>query len=107
MLKKIAGIILMLVAALALGSCSTTRLVPEGSYLLDHASISVADSCDVATKRLYNYLRQTPNHRVLGFAKLQLGIYNLSGRDTTRPDRAVGAPAAPGVDQRRLSRCQR
>lgn len=84
MLKKIAGIILMLVAALALGSCSTTRLVPEGSYLLDHASISVADSSDVATKRLYNYLRQTPNHRVLGFAKLQLGIYNLSGRDTTR-----------------------
>ncbi len=33
---------------------------------------------------LINYLRQVPNHKVLGFWKLQLGTYNLSGRDSTR-----------------------
>ncbi len=30
------------------------------------------------------YLRQQPNHRVLWSAKWQLGIYNLSGKDTTK-----------------------
>lgn len=33
---------------------------------------------------LVNYLRQVPNHKVLGFWKLQLSTYNLSGRDSTR-----------------------
>jgi len=51
--------------------------------MLDHVSITVGDSADVATRPLYNYLRQTPNHKVLGFARLQLGIYNMSGRDST------------------------
>lgn len=30
------------------------------------------------------YLRQQPNHRMLWSAKWQLGIYNLSGKDTTK-----------------------
>lgn len=38
----------------------------------------------MSSKELINYLRQTPNHEVLGFWKLQLGTYNLSGDDTTK-----------------------
>ena len=70
-------------AALLLGGCSSTRHVPDGSFLLDKVSITVEDSSRVATKKLYNYLRQQPNHKVLGLARMQLGVYNLSGRDST------------------------
>ena len=73
----------MLAAALALTGCSATRHVPQGQFLLDKVTISVEDSSDVSARPLYNYLRQHPNHKVLGMARLQLGVYNLSGRDST------------------------
>lgn len=73
----------LLVAAALAWSCSTTRHVPQGKRLLNSVSIEVEDSSKVKTSDLFNFLRQTPNHKVLGFAKLQLGIYNLSGRDST------------------------
>ncbi len=65
-------------------ACSSTKHLPEGEYLLDNVSVSVDDRKDVSSAELYNFLRQIPNHKVLGFAKLQLGTYNLSGRDTTK-----------------------
>ena len=37
----------------------------------------------VRSSDLVNYLRQTPNHKVLGFLKLQLATYSLSGKDST------------------------
>ncbi len=84
------------VAATLLWGCGTTRHVPDGSRLLDKVDITVEDSSGVKTAELYNYLRQTPNHKVLGFAKLQLGIYNLSGNDSTsrfnRWLRKIGQP---------------
>lgn len=73
----------MLAAALVLTGCSATRHVPQGQFLLDKVTISVEDSSDVSARPLYNYLRQHPNHKVLGMARLQLGVYNLSGRDST------------------------
>ena len=57
--------------------------MPRGSYLLDKVTLSVEDSAQIPTRALYNYLRQTPNHKVLGVARLQLGDYNLSGSDST------------------------
>ncbi|MCM1068176.1 MAG: BamA/TamA family outer membrane protein [Muribaculaceae bacterium] len=65
-------------------SCSSTKHVPEGSYLLDNVHIEVDDRDDVDRKELYNFLRQSPNHKVLGFAKLQLATYSLAGRDSTK-----------------------
>ena len=72
------------VASLMMTGCSATRHVPEGNLLLDNVEIDVEGDRDVSSSELYNYLRQTPNHRVLGFWKLQLGTYNLSGNDTTK-----------------------
>lgn len=77
----------LLVAMVAAGlttGCSTTKHVPRGKYLLDNVDIEIVDTKDVKPGELYNYLRQTPNHKVLGFAKLQLNTYNLSGNDTTK-----------------------
>lgn len=70
-----------------LSGCSSTRHVPQGSYLLDKVNIEVVDTSGVSTKGMANYLRQTPNHKVLGFWKLQLGIYNLSGKSDGRFNR--------------------
>ncbi len=76
----------MLVAVAAMGllaACSSVKHVPDGSYLVDKVTIDVQGG-DVRSSELVNYLRQTPNHKVLGLWKFQLGAYNLSGRDSTK-----------------------
>ncbi len=73
-----------LVVLIVAWGCSSTRHVPDGSYLLDDVRINIVDSSEVRSADLVNYLRQTPNHKVLGFARLQLGTYNLSGKDSTK-----------------------
>ena len=80
---------LILTAAVAfiavLCGCRSTRYVPDGSYLLDKISISV-DSTDRQFDRqeLLTYLRQYPNHKMLWLTKFRLGLYNMSGRDSTK-----------------------
>lgn len=78
--------LLILASLLLLVACSSTRHVPQGQYLLDKASITIeGDSTrGVQSSSLRNYLRQTPNHKALGLTRLQLGIYNMSGRDSSR-----------------------
>ncbi len=71
-------------AAALLGACSSTKHVPDGEYLLDNVVIDIDGHKDVHQEELVNFLRQTPNHKVLGFAKLQLSTYNLSGNDSTK-----------------------
>lgn len=58
--------------------------VPQGQLLVDKVSIDIKDTDRISETELYNYLRQTPNHKVLGFAKIQLSTYSLSGNDTTK-----------------------
>lgn len=69
--------------AVAVASCSLTKHVPDGQMLLDDVKINVTDSKAVTDKELVSYLRQSPNHKVLGGLRLQLMTYNLSGRDST------------------------
>lgn len=79
--SRIAVGILLVLAGVA---CSSVKHVPDGSLLLDRINIRVSDNDTIETETLVNYLRQTPNHKVLGFWKLQLGLYNLSGKDGSR-----------------------
>ena len=70
-------------------SCASTKHVPDGQYLLDKTKINISDkqnSEGLNSQELVNYLRQTENHKVLGGFKLQLAIYNMSGKDSTRED---------------------
>jgi len=78
--------ILICVCAIAtLASCSLTRHVPQGQCLLDKVNISIDDPrSDVRAADLANYLRQTENHRVLGGLRLQLAVYSMSGRDSSK-----------------------
>ncbi|MBR6433604.1 MAG: BamA/TamA family outer membrane protein, partial [Bacteroides sp.] len=68
---------------LLLASCSSTKYVPDGSYLLDEVRIHT-DNKEVKPSNLYIYLRQTPNSKWFSLIKTQLYIYNWSGRDSTR-----------------------
>lgn len=79
-IRWIAAVVL---AALSWG-CSSTKHVPEGSYLVDDVKIKITDNSDIKSEELINYLRQVPNHKVLGFLKLQLATYNMSGNDSTK-----------------------
>lgn len=73
----------LIIAVALLTGCSSTKHVPDGLMLLDNVRITIDnDSIDVT--ELHNFLRQQPNHKVLGFAKLQLSTYSLSGRDTSK-----------------------
>ena len=65
---------------LTISSCSTTKYVPKGERLLSKVEIK-NPARDVSRDELKSYLRQQENLRILGFWKLHLGIYNLSGQD--------------------------
>ena len=82
------NIILLALYVLALlpllGGCGSTRHVPQGEYLLDKVKITVDSGSKVESENLTSYLRQQPNHKMLWSMKLRLGIYNMSGKDSTK-----------------------
>lgn len=67
---------------LTLASCSATKYVPDGSYLLDEVRIHT-DRKDVKPSNLSIYVRQNPNSKWFSLIKTQLYVYNWSGRDST------------------------
>jgi len=85
---KIQKIVLSsLVSVLLLASCSETKYVADGMYLLDKVKVSVADtvaSSDVSTARLKEYVRQKGNSKWFSTLRLPLGVYSMAGRDTSR-----------------------
>ncbi len=80
-----------------LASCSTTKYVPDGSYLLNKVEVkSDGKYRDVNMNTINSFVRQKPNSRWLSTWKLALQTYSLSGRDTTkwvnRMLRSIGEP---------------
>ena len=71
------------VLALLSVSCSVTKYVPEGQYLLDQVDIRT-NAPGMKSAELETYLTQQPNFRAFGMARLRLGTYSLSGRDTSK-----------------------
>ncbi|MBD5357016.1 MAG: BamA/TamA family outer membrane protein [Bacteroides sp.] len=75
----------LLTPLLSLGSCVSSRHVPEGSYLLDQVHVEIDDSTKTFdTQEMSTYIRQLPNHKMLWSMKFRLGVYNMSGNDTTK-----------------------
>ena len=65
--------------------CSSTRHLPEGAMLLDDVKIHINDSTHTLDEtEMMTYVRHQENNRMLWSAKLRLGIYNMSGKDTTK-----------------------
>ena len=60
-------------------SCSTTKFVGDGQYLLDKVEI-VTDHSGVKASDMKQYLQQHPNYKVFGILKWPLYVYNWSGK---------------------------
>lgn len=78
---KFRGIVLIIVVTL-LYSCSATRYVPQGSYLLrsNKLKIEVQDKRamrDLSKSDIESYIQQRPNRRLLGIG-LYLAFYNIT-----------------------------
>lgn len=91
--------IMSLIVAAGVMSCASTKHVPDGKLLLDNVKINILDKENekgINKQELTNYLRQTENHKVLGGFKMQLAIYNISGKDSSnwfnKWIRRVGSP---------------
>lgn len=69
--------IILVLGALALAACSTTRALQEGEYLLRKNTLKVNDR-SFNTNSLNSYIAQKPNTYVLGLNPL-LSIYNWAG----------------------------
>ena len=88
-------IFLFLIALLA--SCTVTKFVPDGEYLLDKVEVkSDTNALGVNPSEMRQLVRQRGNSRWFSAAKLPLATYSLSGRDTTkwfnRFLRSIGEP---------------
>lgn len=79
-------IILLTIPVLSLlTGCSSSRHVPEGSFLLDKIKLNINDSTGTFNEQeMAVYLRQLPNHKMLWSIKFRLGIFNMSGNDSTK-----------------------
>lgn len=68
-----------------LAACSTTKYVPDGSYLLDKVEVrSDGAYRDVDLPTMNSFVRQKANSRWFSAWKLSLATYSLSGRDSTK-----------------------
>lgn len=72
-----------LLLVLLIAACNTTKYVPDDEHLLNKVSIR-SDNKTIPKNEIKSYVRQTPNPEVFGLFKMQLGLYNLSGTDTTK-----------------------
>jgi outer membrane protein assembly factor BamA len=68
---------------LLLNACSSVKYLPGNSYLLTKVQVETTKS-ELAKSEIRTYLRTIPNSRILGFWRLHLGLYNMSGADTTK-----------------------
>lgn len=66
-----------------LSGCHTSRFIPEDGYLLTGTSIS-SEGKQVGTEELQAYMPQRPNSKWFSIFNVPLGIYSLSGRDSTK-----------------------
>lgn len=68
-----------------LSGCSPSRHVPQGQLLLEDVKIHVTDSTETITSTdMMTYIRQKPNSKMLYMTRFRLGVYNLSGEDSTK-----------------------
>lgn len=94
-MRQIFPLCILILILWTLVSCSSTKFVPDGNYLLDEVKIE-SDNKQVSAIDLRNYVRQNPNARWFSLIKVPLYVYSLSGRDSTqwlnRVLRKIGDP---------------
>ena len=77
------GAFLSSVFVLFFCACSSTKFVPDDGTLLKSVKIK-SDSKLVDANALQSYLSQYPNSKWFSLFKIPLGVYDMSGRDSTK-----------------------
>ena len=72
-----------LMGVMLLFSCSVTKFIPEGEFLLNDVDIISNTNGDNASKAR-KYIRQKPNAKWFSIAKVPMYTYALSGLDSTK-----------------------
>ena len=83
MYKILIPIFTICVLAIFVQSCSSTKFVPDGEYLLASANVK-SDKKVISSMEMESYIKQKPNYKTFAIFKLPLFIYNLAGKDTTK-----------------------
>ncbi|MCD8295995.1 MAG: BamA/TamA family outer membrane protein [Prevotella sp.] len=83
MIKQALNISFFLVVILILSSCSASKFIPEGQFMLDDVGIN-SDTKAIRANQLEPYIRQKGNSKWFSVLKVPLGTYALAGRDTTK-----------------------
>ena len=72
-----------LILCLLLASCSVSKFIPEGEYMLNSVDI-VSHSKENYAAQARSYVRQNPNSKWFSLFRAPLYMYSLSGRDTSK-----------------------
>jgi len=80
---SISSIITFCIVILVLASCSSTRFVEEGDYLLNKQKF-ICENCDLDKSDIKSFIKQKPNKRFWGIVRIKLGVYNFYGNRKTR-----------------------
>lgn len=95
--KTFAPLFIIVLCAMITFSCSSTKHVADGDYLLASVSIK-SDTKDINTMELHSYVKQKANFKTFEIFKFPLFVYNLSGNDTTKwYNRALRSGGEPPV----------
>ena len=80
-MRRFATILTLFVVILVVSSCSVTRNLPEGTYLLEKVKIQTDKQThrdeQIKADEVYKYIRQTPNKHFLG-TNFYVMAYNLA-----------------------------
>jgi len=82
-IKRLIKPLLLLHLLFLLSGCRVSRFIPENGYLLTGASIR-SEGERVSKDELQAYMPQRPNSKWFSVLKVPLGIYCLSGSDSTK-----------------------
>ncbi len=78
-LRLLLGSLLVLLMA----GCAPTRFIPEDQWMLDKVAVR-ADNSEISTTNFTGYVRQHSNSKWFSLFKVPMGVYCISGRDSTR-----------------------
>lgn len=82
--SKVTYFYVFLVLAISLlSACSTSKYVPQGSYLLTSVEIR-SDEKSFDGSQLFPYIRQKANSKWFSLFKIPMGTYTLAGKDSTK-----------------------
>lgn len=82
-MSKLTNLSVALFLLIMLYSCSATKFVPEGEYMLEDVKIKATEE-DFKVASFKGFIRQHPNSKWFSLVKVPLAPYALSGKDTTK-----------------------